>query len=65
MRLTPALAFAMLLSVRSSSFVQARRVVFFLANSRISLFWRSGVLPGDSHDNKFLLKHQNDYLMRF
>jgi hypothetical protein len=54
MRVIPAFSFAMVLSVRTSSFVHERRVVFvFLANLRILFFfWRTGLLSTDSCDNK-------------
>ena len=52
MRFFPAFAFAIVFSVRTSSFVHARRVIF-LANSnlRVSVL-RSGLLSTDWRNNK-------------
>ena len=42
MRVVPAFAFAIVFSTRTSSRVHVRRVIFFLANSRISVPNRMG-----------------------
>jgi len=54
MRATPAFAFAMLFSVRTSSFDHnTRRVTFFLANANLRFsFLRSGLLTTEWRDDK-------------
>jgi len=63
MRTTPDFAFAIVFSVRTSSFVHARRraVVFLRANTNLRcLVWRSGLLSTKWRNSKWILRHQSD-----